>query len=212
MEIERLNNAFKEHLKAELEVFNTNGYKLSVEWEIDFSSSKNDDNNIFLNDKTIYFVLSKLPSVNLEGLVIQSIMISALCEQQVLPHAMAILENYQRKVITSKIWIEDVLMTETYNSPSLSQNYIAMDVSYGVEITMSGTILFNEKVNDIEELYIFNQKINFINAVEAVAMTSTSNAVFNNLKYSKGISLPTLSKIIPLASAILSFLLRLLLK
>lgn len=183
MEVNKLNNYYKEHLKAELETFNTEGYNLSIEWEMDFSKAKNDQNNIFLNDKTIYIVLSKLPSVNLEGLLIQSIMISALCEQKVMPHAMAILENYQKKVITTKKWFEDVLLTESYNSPTLQQNYLAMDVAYGVEITMTGTILFNENVNDIEKLYIFNQEIAFVNAIETLAMSPNANSIVTDKDY-----------------------------
>lgn len=191
MDVMRLNNYYKDHLQAELEAFNTEGYKLSLNWEMDFTKAKNDQNNIFLNDKTIYFVLSKLPSVNLDGLLIQSIMISCLCEQSVLPYAMAILENYQRKVITDKVYFENTLMTQSYNSPNVSQNYLAMNVNYGVEITMTGTLLFNENVNDIAELYIFNQKIDFINAVETLATTPRSSSIIESTAYSiltKGIN------------------------
>ena len=177
MEIIRLNEYYKEHLQAELEAFNTEGYKISLEWEMTFNKAKNDENNIFLDDKTIYFVLSKLPSVNFEGILIQSIMISALCEQSVLPYAMAILENYQRKAITNKIWFENVMMMESYNSPSVSQNYIAMDVAYGVEITMTGTLLFNEDVNDIAELYLFGQKVDFVTAIETLACVQCANTI-----------------------------------
>lgn len=181
MDVIKLNEYYKEHLQAELEAFNTEGYKISIEWEMDFSKAKNDENNIFLNDKTIYFVLSKLPSVNFEGILIQSIMISALCEQSVLPYAMAILENYQRKAITNKVWLDNVMMTETYNSPSVSQNYIALDVAYGVEVTMTGTLLFNEDVNDIAELYLFDQKIDFITAIETLASSQSANSIeYNN--------------------------------
>ena len=184
MEINKLNNYYKDHLQAELEAFNTEGYKLSIEWEMDFTKAKNEDNNIFLNDKTLYFVLSKLPSVSLEGLTIQSIMISCLCEQSAVASAMAILENYQKKVITSKVWFENVLMTQSYNSPNLSQNYLALDVSYGAEITMTGTLLFNENVNDIGALYLFNQKIDYINAIESIATTPSANSVVETTEYS----------------------------
>lgn len=183
MEIIRLNEYYKEHLQAELEEFNTEGYKLLLEWEMDFSKAKNDENNVFLNDKTIYFVLSKLPSVNFEGILIQSIMISALCEQSVLPYAMAVLENYQRKAITNKIWFENVMMIETYNSPSVSQNYIAMDVAYGVEITMTGTLLFNEDVNDIAELYLFGQKVDFVTAIETLSSAQSANSISYQNQY-----------------------------
>lgn len=183
MEIARLNEYYKDHLQAELEDFNTEGYKLSLQWEMDFTSAKNDENNIFLNDKTIYFVLSKLPSVNFEGILIQSIMISALCEQSVLPYAMAILENYQRKAITNKVWFDNVMMTETYNSPSVSQNYIALDVAYGVEVTMTGTLLFNEDVNDIAELYLFDQKIDFVTAIETIGCVQSANTIKVNENY-----------------------------
>lgn len=184
MEVNKLNNYYKNHLQAELEAFNTEGYNLSIEWEMDFTKAKNEDNNIFLNDKTLYFVLSKLPSVSLEGLTIQSIMISCLCEQSAVASAMAILENYQKKVITSKVWFENVLMTQSYNSPNLSQNYLALDVSYGAEITMTGTLLFNENVNDIAELYMFNQRIDFINAIESFATTPSANSVVETTDYS----------------------------
>ena len=191
MDVIKLNNYYKDHLQAELEQFNTEGYKISINWEMDFTKAKNDQNNIFLNDKEIYFVLSKLPSVNLDGLLIQSIMISCLCEQSVLPYAMAILENYQKKVIADKIWFENVLMTQSYNSPNLSQNYLTTSVNYGVEITMTGTLLFNENVNDIGMLYLFNQRIDFINAIETLATTPRSTAIIENTDYSvltKGIN------------------------
>lgn len=184
MEVNELNNYYKDHLQAELETFNTEGYNLSIEWEMDFTKAKNEDNNIFLNDKTLYFVLSKLPSVSLEGLTIQSIMISCLCEQSAVASAMAILENYQKKVITSKIWFENVLMTQSYNSPNLSQNYLALDVAYGSEITMTGTLLFNENVNDIGALYLFNQQIDYINAIETLTTTPSANSVVETTEYS----------------------------
>lgn len=184
MEISRLNEYYKQHLIDEFSSFNTEGFNISIEWEMDFQKSKDIENNVFLDEKTLYFVLTKLPSTNFQGILIQSIMISCLCEQKALPHAMAILENYQKKVITSKKWFENVMFTESFTSPNVSQNYLAIDVAYGVEINMSGTILFNEDVSDIEKIEIESQEIPFINALETLSFTQVAtDTIQSNEEY-----------------------------
>ena len=173
MNLDILNEKYINEFKRKINELNTSEMNISVSWWSDYSKSLNDGNNQ-LDDSTLYFVLSKMPSTSYGDATLQAIIVSCLCDQKAMSYVYSLLEQYQNKSVNEKYFIENVMINENYFTPSVDSNYLPINVNYGVEISMQGTIAFTENASDIEKLEVFNQEVKYLNVYESVTITPLS--------------------------------------
>lgn len=173
MNLDILNEKYINEFKRKINELNTSEMNVSVSWWSDYSKSLNDGNNQ-LDDSTLYFVLTKMPSTSYGDATLQAIIVSCLCEQKAMSYVYSLLEQYQNKSVNEKYFIENVMINENYFTPSVDSNYLPINVNYGVEISMQGTIAFTENASDIEKLEVFNQEVKYLNVYESVTITPLS--------------------------------------
>lgn len=163
------------HLKEKLQSYVADGYTIEANWEMDVR----EDPTQHFDSKTIFIILTKFPSVNNGSSTIQSIIISALCETKAVNETFRILELYQKDAYNKKYFLNEFMINESFYSPSITQNFLDINVSRGTEITMQGTVVFSENVSDIKELYFFNEKINFTEVEESWTTQPISQTAIN---------------------------------
>jgi hypothetical protein len=155
---------FKQHLLSVLATINDN-YIYHVNWfqEIEKSSvdgsKPNDADNILDEDKTIIITLHPLPSRNFgDSAIVQQLEIQALVTQSKLGDAIDIFSDYQNSQVQKKWWTDSgTLVTESWFSPTIQQNFLPMKKEMGALVSLTGTITFTSDVVDVTKVMIFNE-------------------------------------------------------
>lgn len=163
-------------LKRGLEQISSD-YEYIITWNSQFIHNyTNDPDNA--SKRVVNIVLTEMPSVAYgDGDITQSIIMDIECEQRDLENVFMILKTYQNNVFNQKIFIDYILINESYYSPQIIDPMEEIGVGYLVRMQMTGSVAFSHNICDIQEIKVNNEKVKYLMFNETITGDTLPNLI-----------------------------------